>query len=84
VVDLRPNFNISYTFNVENFISYIGTFNTPSDPFMDGPTEDLFPESSPLPSLPSKLSYAAENIDFILDDQIVSIRDRGTRCYLIK
>jgi len=31
-----------------------------------------------LPLLPSKLSYAAENINSSLDDQIVSIRDGGT------
>jgi len=59
------------------------TFDTPSDPFMDEPTQDLH-ESPPLPPLSPKLSYAAENIDSILDDKIVSTRDGGTRCYLIK
>ena len=39
---------------------------------------------APLPPLPPKLSYAIENIDSILDDQIVSTRDGGTRHYLIK
>jgi len=33
VVDVPPDFGISCTFNVENLVSYRGTFNTPSDPF---------------------------------------------------
>jgi len=51
---------------------------------MDEPTQDILSESPPLPPLPPKLSYAAEDIDYILDDQIVSTRDGGTRYYLIK
>ena len=37
VVDLPPNFGISYTFNVEDLFPYRGTFDTPSDPFVDEP-----------------------------------------------
>ena len=51
---------------------------------MDEPTQDILFEILPLHSLPLKLFYAAEDIDSILDDQIVSTRDGGTRCYLIK
>jgi len=51
---------------------------------VDEPTSDFLSESSLLSPLPSKLSYTAENIDSILDDQIVSIRDGGTQHYLIK
>ena len=50
---------------------------------MDEPSNDLS-ESPPLRPFPPKLSYATENIDSILDDQIVSTRDGGTRRYLIK
>ena len=60
------------------------TFDTPSDPFVDEPTQDLLSKSPQLPPLPPKLSYATENIDSILDDQIVSTRDGTTRHYLIK
>ena len=83
VVDLPPNFGISCTFNVDDLVPYRGTFDIPSNPLMDEPTHDL-PESSLLPLLPPKLSHAEENIDSILDDQIVSTRDGGTRRYLIK
>jgi len=78
VVDLPPNFGISCTFNVENLAPYRGTFDTPSDPFVDELTQDLLSESPPLPPPPSKLSYAAENIDSILDNQMVSTRDGDT------
>ena len=84
VVDLPSDFGISCTFNVEDLVPYRGTFDTPSDPFVDAPSQDPLSESPPLPPLPPKLSYATENIDSILDDQIVSIRDGGTRRYLIK
>ena len=77
VVDLPPDFDISYTFNVENLIPYKGTFDTPSNPFMNEPTNDLT-ESTSLSPLPLKLSHETENIHSILDDQIVFIRDGGT------
>ena len=51
---------------------------------MDEPTHDLPSESLSLTPLPPKLSHAVENIGFILDDQIVSRRDGGTRRYLVK
>jgi len=63
VVDLPSDFDISCTFNVENLISYKGTFDIPSDPFMGEPTHDLLLESPPLPPLTPKFSYAIENID---------------------
>ena len=83
MMDLSPDFGINCTFNVENLISYRDTFDTLSNPFVDELTQNLS-ERSPLTLLLSKLSYAAENIDFILDDQIIYTRDKGTRHYLIK
>ena len=83
-MDLLSNFGISCTFNVENLVSYRCTFDTDSDPFVDEPTPNLLFESLPLPPLSPKLSYATENIDSILDNQIVSTRDGGTRRYIIK
>jgi len=64
-------------------VPYNGTFDTPY-PFMNEPTHDIPSESPSLPRLPPKLSYTVENIDSILDDQIVSTRDRGTRRSLVK
>ena len=78
MVDLPLNFGISYTFNVEDLVPYKCTFDTPSDLFVNESTQDPLSESPPLPPLLSKLSYAAENINSSLDDQIVSIRDGGT------
>ena len=51
---------------------------------MDESTHNLPSESPSLPPLPPKLSHAAENINSILYDQIVSNRDGGTRHYLFK
>jgi len=45
VVDLSPDFGISCTFNVEDLVPYRGTFNTPSDPFMNESNQDLLSES---------------------------------------
>ena len=84
VVDLPPDFGISCTFDIEDLVPYRGTFDIPSDSFVDEPTQDLFSASPLLPPLSPKLSYASENIDSILFDQIVSTRDEGTRRYLIK
>ena len=62
---------------------HIGTFDTPFDPFVDEPTQNLLSKSPPLLLFPPKLSYTAENIDSILNDQIVSTRKGETRRYLI-
>jgi len=62
------NFGISCTFNVEDLVAYRGTFDTPSDPFVDEPTRDFFSGSPALTPLPPKLPYITENIDSILDD----------------
>ena len=35
VVDLSQDFDISCTFNVKDLVPYRGTFDTPSDPFVD-------------------------------------------------
>ena len=78
VVDLPPDFGISCTFNVEDLVPYRGTFDTASDLFVDEPSQDLISESSLLPPLSSKLSYATKNIDSILDDQVISTRDGRT------
>jgi len=77
-VDLPSNFSISSTFNVKDLVPYRDTFDTPSDPFVDKPTQDPLSLSPQLLPLPPKLPYAAENINSILDDQIGSTRDGGT------
>ena len=75
MVELPPDFCGSCIFNVD-LIPSRGTLDTHFIPLMDEPTQDLPSESHSLPALPPKLSHAAENINSILDDQIVSTRDR--------
>ena len=77
MVDLSPDFGISCTFNAEDLVPYRCIFATPSDSFMDEPTQDLLSESSPLLSLPPKLPHATENIDSILDNQIALLEMKG-------
>ena len=84
VVDLTLNFGINCTFNIKNLVPYGGTFDTPSDSFMDEPTLDFLSESPHYLHFPPKLFHATENINSILDDQIISTRDRGTRRYHVK
>ena len=45
VVDLPPDFSISCSFNVENLVPYRGIFDTPSDSFVDEPSQDLLSKS---------------------------------------
>ena len=84
VVDLPSDFCGNYTFNVDDLIPCRGILDTHFNPLVDEPTHDFPSESPLLPLLPPKLSHVAENIDYILVDQIVSSRDGGTPCYLVK
>ena len=78
---------IWWTFNqilALDFDPYRGTLDTPSNPPRGEPTHNLPSESPSLSPLPPKLFHATKNIDSILVDQIISTKDGGTRCYLVK
>jgi len=52
---------------------------------LDEPTPDPFLEGPHLPPLPNMhVSFAAEHIDSIQDDQIISTRDDGCGQYLVR
>ena len=51
---------------------------------VDEPTPEPFSEGPPFPPLPDINPNTTENIDKILDDEIISTRDGGTRRYLIR
>ena len=76
-MDLPLDFGINCTFNVEDLIPYRGTFDTPSDLFVDEPSQDLLSESPPLPLILPKLFYAIENINFILDVRLSLLETKG-------
>jgi len=83
-LDLPLSFGISCTFNVEDLVPYIEVILIPLLIHSSLILPRTFFLRAPLPPLPLKLPYAAENIDFILDDQIVSTGDGGTQHYLVK
>ena len=82
VIDLPKDFRINPIFNIKDLVEYKGpNFNT-SNPLVDEPTPELFSEGTPLPPLSDISPNTTENIDKILDYEIISTRDGGTRRYL--
>ncbi|PKA46655.1 hypothetical protein AXF42_Ash021271 [Apostasia shenzhenica] len=74
VVDLPSDFGISTTFNISDLVAYKEPAAIPSDPFE--PSSPI--EREPTPECPlSQPSTKKEQIEQILDDQIISTRNRG-------
>ena len=82
VLNLPEGFSINLIFNVGDLVVYKGLDFNPSNPLLDEPTEDLTSEKPSLPPLPNLPPYAAEQIDKIIEDEIISITG-GTRRYLV-
>jgi len=82
-LNLLEGFGISLIFNVENLVVHKGPDFNPSNPLLDEPTQNLTSEGPSLPPLLNLPPYAAEQIDKIIDDEIISTTNGGTRRYLV-
>ena len=71
--------DISPIFNVDDLLSYRGTFEPSILPF------SVFTggASKGTPTVPS-LQYSTEMVDIILDDEFVTSKDGGFRRFLVK
>jgi len=86
VIDLSPDFGISLTFNISDFVAYKGSPFNPDNPLVDfdEPTaKPIFERSHFCPMPITIYSFTTEQIDSIKDDQIISTRDGGCRRYLV-
>ena len=83
VIDLPYDYSISSSFNIKDLVAYKSPTAIPDTPFDESL---LDPNDAPIPTpLPLNLSYAhKESIDAILDEQIVSTRDGGFYCFLVR
>jgi len=77
VLNLPEGFGISLIFNVEDLIVYKGPNFDLSNPLLDEPTQDLTSEGPSLTPLANLPPYAAEQINKIIDDEIISTTDGG-------
>ena len=83
VLNLPEGFGISPIFTVEDMIMYKDLDFNSSNPLLDEPTQDLTSKGPSLPPLPNLPPYAAEQIDKMIEDEIISTTDGGTRWYLV-
>ena len=70
---------ISPVFNVEDLLPYRGTCEPSTFPSSVSACE----ASKGAPTMPS-LQYSNETVDIILDDEFVTFKDCGFRCFLVK
>ena len=81
VVDLPPSYGISSTFNVSDLKEYKEPALIPDEPF--GPNTSLeseMPIECPPPNIPER----KERIERILNDQIITTRNKGYQRYLVR
>ena len=81
VLELPPSYGISSTFNVSDLKEYKEPALIPSELF--GPNvsfESETPNECPPPSVPER----KERIERILDDQIITTRNKGYQRYLVR
>jgi len=83
ILNLPEGFGISLIFNIENLVAYKGPNFNLSNPLLDEPTQDLTSVGPFLPPLSYIPPYAAEQIDKIIENKIISTTDGGTRRYLV-
>ena len=76
---LPNDMDISFVFNVEDFLPYRGTFEPSTLPYSVSASE----ASKGAPTVPS-LQYYKEMVDIILDDEFVTSRYGGFLRFLIK
>ena len=81
VLELPPELGISSTFNVADLVEYREPAMIPSEAF--GPNPSF--ESDPIPERPSaNWPKRKDRIEKILDDQAITIRNKGYQRYLIR
>ena len=79
LLDLPNDMDISHVFNVEDLLSYRGTFEPSTLPF------SVFAGEASKDALTMPLlQYSKETIDIILDDEFVTSRNGGFRRFLVK
>ena len=83
VIDLPHDYDISFSFNIEDLVAYKSPTSILDTPFDESL---LDPIDVPIPTpLPLNLPYAhKESIDAILDEQIVSTRYGGVHRFLVQ
>ena len=80
VLELPPDYGISSTFNISDLVEYREPANIPSEPF--GPNPVL--ESEPTQVCPPAIPPARrDKIERILDDKIITTRNKDYQCYLV-
>ena len=81
MLDLPSELGISPTFNISDLVEFKEPMVIPSEPFEPDPTF----ESDPIPECPpAKLPERREKIEQIMDDKIITTRNKNYQRYLVR
>ena len=84
IIDLLQGFSIGSTFNIEDLMDYKGPDFSPNNLLDDEPSLEPISERHSFPPLSNILPNIVDQIDKIVDDDIITIKDGRTRKYLVR
>ena len=82
-IDLFKSFGIGSTFNIGDLVDYKGLYFNPRSSLVDKTSHEPISERPSLLPFSNILPNTTHQVDNILDDEVITTKEGGTRKYLV-